>query len=185
MSVQANAIPFTRDRNLVGIALFIGSESLFFLSVVIAFVVFREQGLATAKAQLDIGRTALFSVLLFASSGTMGLATARRSRRWLGLTALLGAAFLVGQGLEYARLLGAGLRPGSEIFGTAFFTLTGLHAVHVLVGLVLLATLLAASAARPRRVGRTAWEGIAMYWHFVDAVWVVVFSVVYVGTLLG
>ena len=185
MSAQANAIGFTRDRNLVGMALFIGSESLFFLAVVIAFVVFREQGLATAKAQLDIGRTALFSLLLFASSGTMGVATARRSRLWLGLTGLLGAAFIAGQGLEYARLLGAGLRPGSELFGTTFFTLTGLHAVHVLVGLVLLATLFAASSARPRRVGQTAWEGIAMYWHFVDAVWVVVFSVVYVGTVLG
>jgi len=185
MSAQANAIGFTRDRNLVGMALFIGSESLFFLAVVIAFVVFREQGLATAKAQLDIGRTALFSLLLFASSGTMGVAAARRSRLWLGLTALLGATFLAGQGLEYARLLGAGLRPGSELFGTTFFTLTGLHAVHVLVGLVLLATLFAASSARPRRVGQTAWEGIAMYWHFVDAVWVVVFSVVYVGTVLG
>jgi heme/copper-type cytochrome/quinol oxidase subunit 3 len=184
MSAQAKGIPFRRDRDLVGIALFIGSESLFFLSVVIAFVVFREQGLATAKAQLDIGRTALFSVLLFGSSGTMGLAAARRSRLWLGSTALLGAAFLAGQGLEYARLLGAGLRPGSEMFGTAFFTLTGLHAVHVLVGLVLLATLFAASSA-PRRVGQTAWEGIAMYWHFVDAVWVVVFSVVYLGTLIG
>ena len=146
---------------------------------------FREQGLATARAQLDVGRTAVFSVLLFASSGTVGLAVARRSRRWLGLTALLGAGFLAGQGLEYARLLGGGLRPGSELFGTTFFTLTGLHAVHVLVGLVLLATLLAASAARPRQVGQTAWEGIAMYWHFVDAVWVVVFSVVYVGTVLG
>jgi len=185
VSAHASAIPFTRDRNLVGIALFIGSESLFFLAVVIAFVVFREQGLATAKAQLDVARTALFSLLLFASSGTMGLAAARRSRPWLGLTAILGAAFLAGQGLEYARLLGAGLRPGSELFGTTFFTLTGLHAVHVLVGLVLLATLFAASSARPRRVGRTAWDGIAMYWHFVDAVWVVVFSVVYVGTVLG
>ena len=185
MSAQADAIGFTRDRNLVGIALFIGSESLFFLAVVIAFVVFREQGLATAKAQLDVGRTALFSLLLFASSGTMGLAAARRSRLWLGLTALLGAAFLAGQGLEYARLLGAGLRPGSELFGTTFFTLTGLHAVHVLVGLVLLATLFAASSARPRRVWQIAWEGIAMYWHFVDAVWVVVFSVVYIGTVLG
>jgi heme/copper-type cytochrome/quinol oxidase subunit 3 len=185
MSARADAMPFTRDRNLVGVALFIASESLFFLSVVIAFVVFREQGLATAKAQLDIGRTALFSVLLFASSGTMGLAAGRRSRGWLGLTALLGAAFLAGQALEYARLLGAGLRPGSEMFGTTFFTLTGLHAVHVFVGLVLLAILFAASFARPRRVGQTAWEGIAMYWHFVDAVWVVVFSVVYVGTVLG
>jgi heme/copper-type cytochrome/quinol oxidase subunit 3 len=115
----------------------------------------------------------------------MGLATARRSRLWLAVTALLGAAFLAGQGLEYARLLGAGLRPGSELFGTTFFTLTGLHALHVLVGLVLLATLLAAAAARPRRVGHAAWEGIAMYWHFVDAVWVVVFSVVYLGTLIG
>ncbi|HEX6061326.1 MAG TPA: cytochrome c oxidase subunit 3, partial [Candidatus Limnocylindria bacterium] len=120
-----------------------------------------------------------------ASSGTMGLAAGRRSRAWLGLTALLGAGFLAGQALEYGRLLGAGLRPGSEMFGTTFFTLTGLHAVHVLVGLVLLATLFAASSTRPRRVGQTAWEGIAMYWHFVDAVWVVVFSVVYVGTVLG
>jgi heme/copper-type cytochrome/quinol oxidase subunit 3 len=185
MSAPANAMPFRGDRNLVGVALFIGSESLFFLSVVIAFVVFRDQGLATAKAQLDIGRTALFSVLLFASSGTMGIAAARRSRLWLGLTALLGAAFLAGQGLEYARLLRAGLRPGSEMFGTTFFTLTGLHALHVVVGLVLLATLFAASAARSRRVGHAAWEGIAMYWHFVDAVWVVVFSVVYLGTVIG
>jgi heme/copper-type cytochrome/quinol oxidase subunit 3 len=185
MSAQAGAVPFRSDRTLVGVALFIASESLFFLGIVIAYVVFREQALATAKAHLDVGRTAIFSVLLFASSGTVALATRRRSRRWLALTAFLGGAFLAGQGLEYARLLGAGLRPGSEMFGTTFFTLTGLHAVHVLVGLVLLVTLLAASAARPRRVGNAAWEGIALYWHFVDAVWVVVFSVVYLGTLVG
>jgi heme/copper-type cytochrome/quinol oxidase subunit 3 len=185
MSAQARALPFTSDRNLLGVALFIASESLFFLAVVIAYVVFREQGLATARATLDIGRTAIFSVLLFASSGTVALATTRRSRRWLALTALLGGAFLAGQGLEYARLLGAGLRPASEPFGTTFFTLTGLHAVHVFVGLVLLVTLFAASAGRPRHVAHAAWEGIAMYWHFVDAVWVVVFSVVYLGTLVG
>jgi heme/copper-type cytochrome/quinol oxidase subunit 3 len=185
MSARAQTLPFRREPNLVGIALFIGSESLFFLGVVVAFVVLREQGLATAKAQLDVGRTAVFSVLLFASSGTVARAVSRRSRGWLALTVLLGAAFLTGQGFEYARLLAAGLRPGSELFGTTFFTLTGLHALHVAVGLVLLATLLAASTARPRRVGATAWEGIAMYWHFVDAVWIVVFSVVYLGTALG
>ena len=55
----------------------------------------------------------------------------------------------------------------------------------MLVGLVLLATLLVVSRARPRRLGAAAWDGIAMYWHFVDAVWVVVFSVVYLGTLVG
>jgi heme/copper-type cytochrome/quinol oxidase subunit 3 len=185
MSARANALPITRDPNLLGVGLFIASESLFFLGVVIAYAVFRDQGLATAKAQLDIGRTAVFSVLLFASSGTMGLAAARRSRGWLALTAVLGAVFLAGQGLEYARLLTAGIRPGSELFGTTFFTLTGLHGIHVLIGLVLLATLLVAASARPRRIGGAAWEGVAMYWHFVDAVWVVVFSVVYVGTAIA
>lgn len=187
MSAGSGIAPrsFAHDRQLVGMALFIVSESVFFLGVTIAYVVFREQGLATARAQLDVGRTALFSVLLFASSGTVGLAAARRSRRWLALTVFLGAGFLAGQSLEYARLLGAGLGPGSELFGTTFFTLTGLHAIHVLVGLVLLVTLFAASTARPQRVGRSAWEAIAMYWHFVDAVWVVVFSVVYLGTLIG
>lgn len=179
------ATPLRRDPDLVGVALFIASESLFFLCVVIAYVVFRQQGLATARAQLDVGRTAVFSVLLFASSGTVGLAVARRSRSWIAVTIALGAAFLAGQGLEYARLLGAGLRPGSELFGTTFFTLTGLHALHVLVGLALLSTLLASAIARPARVSASAWEGIAMYWHFVDAVWVVVFSVVYLGTVLG
>ena len=179
------ATPLRRDPDLVGVALFIASESLFFLCVVIAYVVFRQQGLATARAQLDVGRTAVFSVLLFASSGTVGLAVARRSRSWIAVTIALGAAFLAGQGLEYARLLGAGLRPGSELFGTTFFTLTGLHALHVLVGLALLSTLLVSAIAWPARVSASAWEGIAMYWHFVDAVWVVVFSVVYLGTVLG
>jgi len=116
-----------KDRHLLGMTLFIGSESVFFLAVVIAYVVFRQQGMATAKAHLDIVRTALFSALLFASSGTVAVAVRRHDRRWLAMTALLGAAFVAGQGLEYARLLGAGLGPGTELFGTTFFTLTGLH----------------------------------------------------------
>lgn len=185
MSARANALPVTRDPVLLGMGLFIASESLVFLGVVAAYVVFREQGLATAKAQLELGRTAILSALLFASSGTVAVAIGRRSAAWLALTAALGAVFLAGQGLEYARLLGAGLRPGSEMFGTTFFTLTGLHALHVLVGLVLLGTLLAATSARPRGVGPAAWEAIGLYWHFVDAVWVVVFSVVYLGTVIG
>jgi heme/copper-type cytochrome/quinol oxidase subunit 3 len=166
-------------------SLFIASESLVFLGVVVAYIVFREQGLATAKVQLEVARTAIFSALLFASSGTVAIAVVRRSPGWLALTAALGAVFLGGQGLEYARLLGAGLGPGSELFGTTFFTLTGLHALHVLVGLVLLGTLFLAASARPRRVGPAAWEAIGLYWHFVDAVWVVVFSVVYLGTVIG
>jgi heme/copper-type cytochrome/quinol oxidase subunit 3 len=173
-----------QDRNLLGVAIFIASESVFFLAVVLAYVAYRDAGLATAKATLDVGRTALFSVALFASSGTMAQAARAESGRWLVATVALGAIFLVGQGSEYARLLGEGIGPGSALFGTTFFTLTGLHGLHVLVGLVALVALIAASLRRPRAVHAAAWEGVGMYWHFVDAVWVVVFSVVYLGTLL-
>ncbi len=172
------------NRTLLGVAIFVASESIFFLAIVIAYVAYRDAGLATAKATLDIGRTAIFSVALFASSGTMAVAARAESGRWLAATILLGAIFLVGQGSEYARLLGEGIGPGSALFGTTFFTLTGLHGLHVLAGLVALTALLAANRRRPRALGAVAWEGVGMYWHFVDAVWVVVFTVVYLGTLL-
>ena len=173
-----------QDRTILGVAIFIASESVFFLAIVLAYVAYRDAGLATAKANLDIGRTAIFSIALFASSATMVLAARARSGRWLAATMALGAIFLVGQGSEYARLLGEGIGPGSALFGTTFFTLTGLHGLHVLAGLAALAALLAASRRRARAVGPVAWEAVGLYWHFVDAVWVVVFSVVYIGTLL-
>jgi heme/copper-type cytochrome/quinol oxidase subunit 3 len=174
----------TTDRNVLGIAMFIASESVFFLAIVLAYVAYRDAGLAAARANLDVSRTAIFSIALFASSGTMAFAARRRSDLWLAATMVLGAIFLIGQGGEYARLLGEGIGPGSALFGTTFFTLTGLHGLHVLAGLVALAALLAATLSRARAVHPVAWEAVGLYWHFVDAVWVVVFSVVYLGTLL-
>jgi heme/copper-type cytochrome/quinol oxidase subunit 3 len=172
------------NRTLLGVAVFIASESIFFLAIVLAYVAYRDAGLATAKATLDVGRTAIFSVALFASSGTMALAARAENSRWLIATIVLGAIFLLGQGSEYARLLGEGVGPGSALFGTTFFTLTGLHGLHVVAGLVALVALLSANLRRPQAVRAVAWEAVSMYWHFVDAVWVVVFSVVYLGTLL-
>lgn len=172
------------ERHLLAMMLFIASESIFFLAVIAAYVVYRSEGLALAKQHLELGRTALFSLLLFSSSATMTIAVRLRDRRWLGITAFLGTVFLAGQGAEYARLLDAGIRPGVTLFGTTFFSLTGLHGLHVLVGLALLGGLFVAASARPRRVGPVAWETIALYWHFVDAVWVVVFSLVYLGSVL-
>lgn len=174
----------TTDRALLGVAIFIASESVFFLAIVLAYVAYRDSGLATAKANLDVPRTAIFSIALFASSGTMALAARARSVAWLTATMLLGAIFLVGQGSEYARLLSAGIGPGSALFGTTFFTLTGLHGLHVCAGLVALGALFAANLSSARAVRAVAWEAVGVYWHFVDAVWVVVFSVVYLGTLL-
>ena len=170
---------------LLGTALFIASESIFFLSIVAVYVALRPGGLPTAKAELDVARTAVFSAFLFASSATMALAERRRSRPWLVLTAALGVAFLAGQGLEYARLLGGGIASSTGLFGTTFFTLTGLHGLHVIIGLAAIGGLAVASRRHGALVRSVAWEGVAWYWHFVDAVWIVVFSVVYLGTLLA
>src|SRR2546428_7499952 len=173
-----------QDRALLGVVIFIASESVFFLAIVLAYVAYRDAGLATAKANLDVARTAIFSVALFSSSATMAIAARRASRSWLVATIALGTMFLVGQGSEYARLLASGIGPGRELFGTTFFTLTGLHGVHVLGGLIALSALLAAHSRRPSALRPLAFEAVGLYWHFVDAVWVVVFSVVYLGTLL-
>jgi heme/copper-type cytochrome/quinol oxidase subunit 3 len=177
-----------RRAPLAGMAIFIASESIFFLAIVAAFIALRGSGLATAKTELDIGRTFIFSLFLLGSSATMTIAERRRSRDgwlWLVVTAALGAVFLTGQGLEYLRLLGTGVSPRAGMFGTTFFTLTGLHGLHVLVGLCAIVALVIAARTRRAALRDTAWEAVAWYWHFVDGVWVVVFSVVYLGTLLG
>jgi len=155
------------DRTLLGVAIFVGSESIFFLSIVVAYVANRDAGLGDARATLDLPRTTVFSLALFASSATMARATTTLNARWLLATIALGGIFIVGQGTEYARLLAAGL-----------------HGIHVLVGLAALAALGGSTAARAVAVRPVAWEAVALYWHFVDAVWVVVFSVVYLGTKL-
>src|SRR5436190_21996571 len=106
----------TADRTLLGVAIFIASESVFFLAIVLAYVAYRDAGLATAKANLDVIRTAVFSIALFASSGTMAIAASSRIGAWLAATITLGAIFQVGQGSEYVRLLGEGIGPGSALF---------------------------------------------------------------------
>ncbi|MDE3102571.1 MAG: heme-copper oxidase subunit III [Chloroflexota bacterium] len=189
MSASTTAAPprALEQRPLLGVAIFIASESMFFLSVIFAFVQLRPADMSTPKALLDVGRTFLFSLCLFASSGTITLSHrgGARHRGWLAATWILGAIFLVGQGSEYWRLLQAGISPSSGVFETAFFTLTGLHGLHVLVGLVALATLFVVATVRPEGLRGVAWEGVSWYWHFVDAVWVVVFSVVYLWTAVS
>lgn len=187
MSTQVTRLGPFRTPTHMAMGLFIASESVLFLSVVMAYIALRSGGLEVAKAELEIGRTAVFSLFLFASSATMTIAERRHAaggRAWLGVTAALGLVFLSGQGLEYVRLFESGIGPGSGLFGTTFFTLTGLHAIHVLVGLAAIGGLAVVASIRPVAVGPTAWESVAWYWHFVDAVWIVVFGVVYLGTLL-
>jgi heme/copper-type cytochrome/quinol oxidase subunit 3 len=134
----------------------------------------------------------IFTICLLASSGTMWLAERRLARArhksfrlWLGATILLGAVFIFGQSLEYAELIAKSVTPARNLFAATFFTLTGFHGLHVLCGLIALASLL--FLAFGRSFGQKQISGlgaISIYWHFVDAVWIVIFSLVYLKVWL-
>ena len=182
------------DKTRVGMIMFILSEGVFFLLLILAYVTYhRDQGNGpTAANTLDTLRTGVFTLFLLASSMTMAMAAGayRRNRRgrlaaWLVATIVLGGVFLVGQGMEYAALIREDVTISRNLFGTTFFTLTGFHGLHVLIGLVMLATILALSRLGNSREPRGgAMEAVSVYWHFVDGVWVVIFSVVYLWALL-
>ena len=182
-----------REKTKLAMACFIFSEANFFLSLILAYIYYHVQQMSgpTAASSLAVGRTAMFSVALFSSSFTMhrvgrSLRLGREwpLRLWLVATILLGAIFLFGQGSEYWDLLRRGVTVSRNLFGTTFFTLTGFHGLHVLVGLVALTVLLGLTAAGDlSRRASPAVEAIALYWHFVDAVWVVIFGVVYLWIL--
>jgi heme/copper-type cytochrome/quinol oxidase subunit 3 len=176
------------------VAVFVLSEAVFFGFLIAAYIYY--YGSAThgpnAANSLDPPRTLIFTFCLLASSATLWLAErrlaaahSREFRFWLAATVVLGAVFLVGQGLEYSGLISKNLTPERNLFGATFFTLTGFHGFHVLCGLVALSVLLLL-AFRPG-VGPRTGSGlgaVAIYWHFVDAVWIVIFSLVYLTVWL-
>jgi heme/copper-type cytochrome/quinol oxidase subunit 3 len=124
---------------------------------------------------------------LFASSGTLWLSERDLDRGqhkaavvWLACTIALGAVFMIGQGTEYFGLYQRGVGVATNLFATTFFTLTGFHGLHVTAGLVVLAITLMLALSRDFR-GRSSslLRAVGVYWHFVDVVWLVVFSIVY------
>lgn len=182
------------DNNKLGMGLFLISESAFFVFLILAYVYFRYSVKAgpTAANSLDPAKTGIFTIFLFASSLTIWLAerslrAGRQARLhfWLFVTIVFGAVFLVGQGMEYLRLYRVDVTVSRNLFGTTFFTLTGFHGLHVFLGLIALTVLLGLSLAGQFRAPRSAAvETVAMYWHFVDGVWVVLFAVIYLWALL-
>ncbi len=173
---------------------FLGSEGFFFLALIIAYVYYSHPGgdLSPTARYLDITKTAVFSAFLFSSSLTIWLAGRNQENRnkkwkliWLGITIMLGIIFLFGQGSEYARLIQANVTVSQNVFGSAFFTLTGFHGLHVLIGLIVLTIVgVMIFSDRFRSVEETVFESVSLYWHFVDIVWVVVFSAVYIGAFI-
>jgi heme/copper-type cytochrome/quinol oxidase subunit 3 len=183
------------DKTKVGVVLFLFSEAWFFLTLLIAYAFFQSLPAngPSAASSLNVMHTLVFSICLFLSSATIHLA-ARSFRagdrsgvsRWLALTVALGAIFLFGQTREYLGLFAHGVTISTNLFGSTFFTLTGFHGLHVLMGLVALGALLGiAMSGRLGAIKPSGFESVAMYWHFVDAVWMVIFTVVYLWPLMA
>ena len=132
-------------------------------------------------------QTSVSSFVLLMSSLTMVLALSalqrgdiRNNRLWLLTTALLGALFIGGQVYEFTTFLREGLGYTTSPFSSAFFTLTGFHGVHVSVGIVMLMSLYVSSLrGNLRRESAETVEIVGLYWHFVDVVWIFIFTVIY------
>ncbi len=176
------------DRSKTSVWTLIASESAFFGTLLLVFVFFNLHPPAGPNAtnSLDLGRTAIFSACLFASSFTLWRAEvaerAGRSRGvlgWLALTILLGGIFLVGQGMEYWGLYHRGVSVSLNLFASSFFLLTGFHGFHVFAGLVALLILFGLTAGGAFRGRRSPLVAVGLYWHFVDVVWVFVLTVAY------
>lgn len=180
------------NRMMVGF--FIASESIFFLMLILAYVNFHNTvtGGPTAATSLDPYMTGMFSVFLLASSFTVWLAGRSLKNKnhtmlkvWILVTIILGAVFIFGQALEWKGLINRDITLSRNVFGTTFFTLTGFHGFHVCVGLIMLAIVLGLSLAGDFKGPKSdAVECVSLYWHFVDGVWIVVFSVVYLWAFL-
>lgn len=177
----------------LGMTLFVISESVFFFMLIMAFVIFRNQSVHLAAETLNLPLTSAYTVCLLASGFTLWRATRITGRQdggsqrlWLAGTILLGSMFLLGQGSQYLRLLQVGVTVNQGLFGTTFFTLTSIHGFHVLIGIGLLLVMLPITNAGGTTPARRALaiQTVAFFWHFVGGLWIVIFSVVYLGTFL-
>jgi cytochrome c oxidase subunit 3/cytochrome o ubiquinol oxidase subunit 3 len=177
------------SNNKLAMWLFLGSECLLFGGLISTYMLYRgrtQQG-PRPETVYDIPFTSVSSFVLLMSSLTMVLAVSaahrnevQRCRLWLVATALLGATFVGGQVYEFTAFYREGLGYTTSLFGSSFYTLTGFHGVHVTVGIIMLLSLVfitlrgSISGARAEVI-----ELIGLYWHFVDIVWIVIFTLVY------
>lgn len=181
-----------RGINWWGMAFFIASEALIFANLIAAYL-YLEIRNGNWRPPVDYIIPIIGSVLLFGSSIPIRFAgnaitkgNQRNLRIGLIATILMGAGFLVGLGLEYyGAIHDHNFTPSSSIFGSSFFALTGLHASHVIVGLIILIVVLIRSI-RGDFTPKNHWAIVAgeLYWHFVDSVWLFVLTIVYILPLL-
>ncbi len=168
---------------------FLGSECLLFGALISAYLLYKNRSVngPYPKDVFDIPFTSASSFMLLMSSLTMVLALSaiqrgdvRRMRIWILATASLGALFVTGQVYEFTSFYREGLSLSTNLFGSSFFVMTGFHGVHVTLGILMLLSLYAISmrgGIGPEKAEVVEIAGL--YWHFVDVVWIVIFTVVY------
>jgi cytochrome c oxidase subunit 3/cytochrome o ubiquinol oxidase subunit 3 len=177
------------SNNKLAMWLFLGSECLLFGGLISTYMLYRGRSSnGPGPSQIfDVPLTSVSSFILLMSSLTMVLAVnsakrkdERNTRLWLVTTALLGACFVGGQVYEFTSFYNEGLGFTTSLFGSSFYTLTGFHGVHVTVGIIMLLALVGI-IKRDRVTGDKAEvvEMVGLYWHFVDVVWVIIFTLVY------
>jgi heme/copper-type cytochrome/quinol oxidase subunit 3 len=174
----------------LGMWLFLASECLLFGGLITTYLLYRVPltGTGVAPHELfDIPFTSITSFVLLMSSLTMVLAVSAieagdhfKFRLWVVATALLGSVFIAGQVYEFTMFVGEGMGYTTNRSSSAFYTLTGFHGVHVTIGiLMLMSMLLLSSRGHLRRENAETAEVVGLYWHFVDVVWILIFTLVY------
>jgi cytochrome c oxidase subunit 3/cytochrome o ubiquinol oxidase subunit 3 len=175
------------DHLKLGVWLFLASEVMFFGGLIATFLHYKLNLPSPEAETLDVTLVGGNTFLLLTSSLTvvLGMAAIGRGQRrglaaYLALTAFLGSAFLAGQGYEFASLYRDGITLTSSLFGSTFFTLTGFHGLHVTIGVLwCLSTLAKALRGGYSAEDHIGVEVFGLYWHFVDVVWIVLFTVIY------
>ena len=177
------------SRGLVGMYCLIAAEAAIFTIFVVAYLFYIGKSVSGPQPKDVLHAPIFYTICLLSSSLTVHLAVRKliagnvaAFARWWLLTILLGGTFLYGTACEWVHLLfDEGLTVSTNLFGTTYYSLVGLHAFHVTMGLlalIIVALFYFTARLRPDHAERL--EVLSMYWHFVDAVWVVVFAVVYV-----
>jgi cytochrome c oxidase subunit 3/cytochrome o ubiquinol oxidase subunit 3 len=177
------------SRGRVGMFCLIGAEAAIFTIFVVAYLFYAGKSLTGPTPKDVLSIPIFYTICLLSSSLTIHVAvralrrgSVRSFRAWWFATIALGAAFLYGTAMEWQRLIyHDGLTISTNLFGTTYYSLVGLHGFHVVVGLLSLSLVMAfALSGSLREEHAERVDVLSLYWHFVDAVWVVVFTVVYV-----
>jgi cytochrome c oxidase subunit 3 len=167
----------------VGVMIWLGSEFMFFSSLFAAFFTIRSNATTWPPpgTKLDLVQAGIFSIVLLVSSPTMQIAVwyqergnRARAKVWLITSFLLGALFLANQGYEWKTVP---FRPHTNAYGSLFYIMTGIHGLHVLLGLVAMIALYGRLAGQRGDPGETpVFQAVSYYWHFVDIMWIGLFS---------